>query len=411
MNLPPINLPTTSLGESLTPETLPAAVRGWQVGQILQATVVQRTTPESATLRFGNQEVAVQTRIPLTAGQSLQVRVDTVGPIITLRLHGTAPPEGMTPSEAMRAALPHQQSLAPLLANLSRLMSTRSAGPETTPRTSSPLPPAIGKIVQQLFDAFPEIRRMVTPEGVRQAIRDSGTFTEPRLAEHANRGATPASGDTKLNLVRLLDALHTLMRAAPPPEGALTTRPSPHSIAPPLRHQPPLAQARAQPTIIQLLDQNASLIRIVQELATQIEGALARIQVSQLSSLPTDGPSQVWVAEVPVRHEQQSDLFQFRIEHRRAGRGENSDCWSITFAFELEELGPVRARVMLYQQELSATLWVERETTADKFRTRLTQLRERIEQHGLPVRNIDCLTGIPQTDSSSPGPGLIDEQA
>lgn len=413
MNLPPIDLPPLSKGDPLTPQTLPSAVRGWQVGQVLHATVVNRPTTQTATLRFGANEVPVRTGIPLATGAPVRVRVDTIGVTITLRLLGGTPGADTTRNDALRAALPRQQSFAPLLANLSRLIAPRNGASTTS--AAPALPPSVFKLAQQLFDALPEARRLATPEGVRQAIRDSGTLAEARLAANVDRGTSPAMGDTKLNLVRLLDSLRALLRApatmAEP--ASLKPLPLPLSIAPPLRDQPPVAQARVPPSIVQLLEDNVSQLRIVQELTAQLEGALARLQISQISSLPSEqNPTQIWVAEVPVRQGQQTDLFQFRIEHRRPAGAQAEEYWSITFAFELEELGAVRARVVFHQQELSATLWAERPATARKFKEHLDELRNRIEKHGLPVRSLECLAGIPDSNPPpSSAAGLIDEQA
>ncbi len=429
MNLPPVNLPPLSRGEPLTPETLPSALRGWQVGQVLQATVVGRPTPQTATLRFGSTTVPVQTRIPLTSGEPIRVRVDELGDTITLRLLGARPQANPTVNEALRTALPRQQSFAPLLANLARLLTPRqgaaaaspsapSTAPAPTPPSAPalpPLPPDVQKLAQQLFDALPEARRFATPEGVKQSIRDSGTFAEAKLATSGDADAPPPTQDTKLNLVRLLAALQPLLRNLPESVQSAIGKAlllNPH-IAPPLRDQAPLPQPRAQATVVQLLEEEISLLRVVQELTSQLEGVLARVQVGQLASLPhQQQPAQVWVAEVPVRYGAQTDLFQFRIEHRQPGGAQSEEYWSLTFAFELEELGPMRARVVFYQQELNATLWAEREATARKFKQRLADLRRRIEKHGLPVRNLDCLTGAPEPDAvPATGHGLINDRA
>lgn len=415
MSLPPINLPPLSPSDALTPATLPAAVRSWQVGQILHATVVNRNDGQTATLRFGASEVPVKTRIPLNGGDAIRVRVDQLGTTITLRLLGNPPPPDTTIHDTLRAALPRQQSFAPLLANLVRLFTPPSV-PSTGNTTAPPLPPLplpIQKQVQALFDALPEARRFVTAQGLRNALRDSGTFAEAKLAASAQQGAAPPKGDLKLELARLLYVLQPLLRTTADTPGTAISKPLPLSTPPPLPQQSPVPQPRVAPSVIELLDQEISLLRIVQELATQLEGALARLQISQLSSLPGDQqPTQIWVAEVPVRQGQQFDLFQFRIEHRRATGQQTEEYWSINFAFELEELGPVRARIVFYQQELSATLWAERETTARKFKERLEELRKRIEKRGFSMRNLDCIVGAPEAESRTSGTNnLINEKA
>ena len=407
MTLPPINVTGSPAPDSVKPELVPATVRGWQVGQILNATVTARPNSQTATLRFGATDVELQTRIPLAPGDLVKVRVANAGERITLRLLNSDATADPTRSEAMRTALPRQQSLTGLLANLGQLLTAKSTT-ATQPRTSSshptlpPLPTQIRELARQLLQQLPDAQRAISNEGIKQAIRNSGTFTETQLAQAAQRGEAPPPGDTKLNLVRLLTALQSMVQDLPKPaEPMRPLSPQTAQLPPPLPHQSPVAQPRVPPTIVQLLDENISVVRVLQELLAQTEGALARIQVSQLASLGAqDTPTQVWIAEVPLRLGQQTDLIQFRIEHHRGGGARADEYWSITFAFELDELGPVRARVVFFQEELSATLWAERESTAKKFKNRLDELRKRIEQRGLKVTAVDCHTGIPVDDAA-----------
>lgn len=409
MNLPPIN-PSVSLpAESVKPDKLAASVRGWQVGQILNATVTARPDGQTATLRFGAGDVDLQTRIPLAPGDSVKVRVARTGERITLRLVDADTAVDPARGEAFRRALPRQQSLTGLLANLSRLVTSRPTTPARSGAapghtTLDRLPPQIRELAGQLLRQLPEARQAVRSDGIRQAIRDSGIFTEAKLAQAARRGEAPPQADTKLNLVRLLHALQTVLKDLPGAPAATKSLPRTHGqIPPPLRNQPPAAQPRIPPSIVALPEEDGAVVRLLQELIAQTEGALARIQVSQLSSLGSqESPAQVWVAEVPLRFGQQTDLIQFRIEHHRGG-GAAEEYWSVTFAFELEELGAVRARVVFFRQELSATLWAERESTAKRFQDRLQELRERIERRGLKVKAVDCHSGIAAGEAA---PGL-----
>lgn len=392
---------------------VPSVVRSWQVGQVLNASVTARPSPRTALLDFGNRNVEVQTRIPLSPGDLIKVRVASLQPRILLRL---VDPQGSVDpirSDALRSALPRQQSLAPLLANLAALLKPGGDRAGNTAPPLPPLPPQVREIARQLMERLPDARQMSTREGVRQAIQNSGTFAEGRLAQAAQQGSPPSPADIKLNLVRLLVALQTTLKSMPTPELPARST-SPESFAPPpLRNQAPVAQPRVPPSLLSLLEGNESVVRLLIELLTQTDGALARIQVSQLSSLGTqDQPTQVWIAEVPVRFGQQTDLVQFRIEHHRGGGRPEEAYWSITFAFELEELGPVRARVVYFQQELSAMLWAERESTAQRFKERLEALRKRIEQRGIAVKSVECHAGIPDDETTPPDETrLISEKA
>lgn len=400
MSLPPIRLPTALPTESVKPEMVPSVVRSWQVGQIINASVTARPNNQTALLRFGAHDVEVQTRIPLSPGDLLKVRVAESGEKISLRLVNPETAADPARSESMRTALPRQQSLTQLLANVSHLLTPRRGSGDKPQIPLPPLPPQVHELARQLMTQLPDAQRMVTRDGVRQAVQNSGTFTETRLAQASQQGQPPPAGDTKLNLVRLLVVLQTVLQSLPRTSESGRPLLLPETqIPPPLRTQTPLAQPRVPPSIVQLLEENAGVVRLLQELLAQTEGALARIQVSQLSSLGTqEQPTQVWIAEVPVRFGQLTDLFQFRIEHHRSGGKGAEEYWSITFAFELEELGPVRARVVFFQEELSATLWAERESTARQFKERLEELRKRIEQRGLKVKSVECHSGIPVDD-------------
>ena len=77
-----------------------------------------------------------------------------------------------------------------------------------------------------------------------------------------------------------------------------------------------------------------------------MESALARIQLGQLASLPTDQNNAIWMLEVPVRLQERTDLVQMKIK-RDGSKNANPEqqTWSIDIAFDLENLGEPRARI------------------------------------------------------------------
>lgn len=407
MEIPP--LPTPSL--PLTAETLTAVVRAWQVGQVLNATVSATPDLGQATLRIGTHEVPVHTTIPLATGETIRVRVASTDPTVTLKLMATEASAQEPPQiEALRAVLPHQLPLPALLANVALV--SRLVTEQTMPL---PLPPAVAELVDEVFRKLPQARDGATGDGLKRAVRDSGTFAEARLAQSGARGSPVPEADLKLNLVRLLATLAAEVRAQPGTQGA--ARPLPESAAPvppPLPTQAPVAQSRMSPSLTQMALDDTPPLRPLEELLTQTQGVLARLQVSQLSSLPPNhnATHQLWLVELPLSFAGQADVVQLRFERRNPGRGEPQEAhWSVRLAFDLDELGAVHAHVSLFQGRINTTLWAERERTALHFRDHLDLLRRRMQDGGLAVGELTCHAGRPAPlDRPGAETGLVRER-
>src|SRR5690606_17676994 len=144
------------------------------------------------------------------------------------------------------------------------------------------------------------------------------------------------------------------------------------------------------------------------------EGALARLQLTQLSSLPADHEQRtVWMTELPVRNGADSDIFGLRIERDdgRAGKGRRGHTWTVSLAFDLPGLGPVRARIGLSgEQVVSAAFWAEQTETMQLFQEHLADLHRQLEAAGLEVGVLACHSGTPPTPAEDT-PRLLDERA
>ncbi len=402
------------------PDTAVGAIRAWRTGQVLAARVLAPTQNGQATLRVGRDSVPVQTRIALELGQELQLRVARTGERPLLRLLPPAAPMA-TVDAALRAALPRQQPMTRLLANLAEL-----ARPSGRNSGGSLLPEEIQRAAREIVRQLPAARTAATTPGLQGAVRNSGIFAEARmgqaLAPPAKDAAPPSqadrpppAGDFKIALLRLLANLLTAAPRQTPTQpsqpGTLGAGADPET-PPPLRGQFPLPQPRLAASLSALAQEGAPLTRLVAELTQQLEGALARILVSQTASLPVeDGPTQTWVLEVPLRDGEHADVLHLRIERHRRGQQEE-EFWSVSIALDLEELGPMRAQLTLHGQQISTTLWAEREATAKLMDARLEELRGRLELGGLSVGTLACKVGAPSVTRAPGGDApLLSEQA
>jgi hypothetical protein len=173
------------------------------------------------------------------------------------------------------------------------------------------------------------------------------------------------------------------------------------------------AQQPPQPTAAELPH-----ARLVQDLASQVEGALSRIQYNQLSSLPGDDPNrQAWQLDLPFRDGAHLQSFHLRIEeekHARALEHEGST-WRVDLAFDLAPLGPVRARIGLQGEVVSSVFWAEKPETVALIEKRLQVLEQGLIRVGLEVGRLSAHRGRPPARSPAPDerpdPGLLDEKA
>ena len=391
-------------------------LRAWQVGQLLQAQVLNGTVNNQVTLRIGQTTIDAQTQTPLAAGQTLTVQVLRLGDQPILKVLPQAPPTLNDPlAAALRSALPRQTGLAPLLANLGLLAQSASAG-----STAPPLPATVLQAAAQIYRDLSDSHQAATARGLQQAIRDTGLFLESKLAQLAHGGSVELGTDFKAALLRLQTLLNDTPRPTPAPAAGATPGQNVATSAreaatahpaPPLRGLPPQAQAASAPSLARVSFASAAL----NELQQQTDGSLARLQLNQLASLPdSTEPQPSWLLELPLRHQAQVDLFHLRIGHEASKHADNAVAgrpWVVNLAFDLPGLGPVRARVAILGEQVSTTFWAEQAGTTQAFHTHLETLRQNLQQAGLGVGDLVCRTGQAPQPPAGPRAPLMDTRA
>lgn len=402
-----MTIPPPIAANTLILSPTPGVVRGWTVGQILAATVLEVVAEGKAMLQIGTQRVSAEMRGAVVAGEKLDLKVTQLGarPVLT-RL--PAPQAGTPQPEArqsvLRSTLPRQAPMPPLLANLVAVARDAVAAARI-------LPPAAAVQIKEVVAALRTPQELSLPQGLKQAIADAGIFLESRLATGAADNATPRGGpatdlgrDFKAALMRLAETLAAHVEPEPPPANA---EPDGRAPPPPMRHTPPAAQPPASPSLTTISGRPA-----VEELAGQVSAALARVELHQLNSMPApDQPTAVWLFELPVRDRDTVDVLQLRIEEEhRKRKGESGPYWAVTLAADLEGIGPLYARVSLNGRQVHTTLWAERADTLALIRAHDGWLRAQLEQAGLEVVEINCLPGAPCAPPAARITPLVDVQ-
>lgn len=264
-------------------------------------------------------------------------------------------------------AISTQDSLAPLLADL------------TAALASPILPPAARATAQSILASQTPLDADVTSQDLRAAVASSGLFLETLLAAVAlapGGGTTPdLSGDLKALLSQLAADLTPQAQTAALEMAAAQTQ-APSS---PRRNQtfgrgsadPPPPPSAGAPTIAgpaaqASLEPETDRASVSHALRHDAEAALARLQLSQIASLPKPGAPTRWSFELPVAAPEGHAMAQFEISRDDRGPGgavQAEPTWRAKFSINVEPNGPVHAEVALSGGRTRVTLWGERRET------------------------------------------------
>ena len=316
-----------------------------------------------------------------------------------------------TISRALAQRLPWQQSVD---AGLARILTTLTGGarpdsvaPTGTPINNppQPLPQPVRQAIEQLISRLPSSQSLTPGAGtqpgaagqLRQWVEESGLFAESRLAR-APQAALP---DLKLAIGRVITALLAQQGSGPDAFNRFTPLASPELVQAPLQFPntfpPPPPQGSAEPTAGQML--------------RLLAGMLSRITVNQLHSqilstrttaeAPT--PVSTMLLELPwLNPNNEPRIAQLRIEQDPADSGQKTSGtprateWRLSLAMDLDEAGPLHFDVSLRQDQVSAQVWAEKQSTLRQVREDLPQLRKGLSDIGLDVVDLECRRGTPR---------------
>ncbi len=342
--------------------------------------------------------------------QQLLLETKNNAPLLVSALKALLPQSLLTSLSVPAATRPVADALNRVMPMQGRLLDSliRLLG-----ATSPDADPKLAQALRQLQQAIPQRSQVVTGEGLKQALRQSGAFSEARLLAATPPGEPPRSPDLKQALIQLFVAL---ARTGTPPTAAsppLQPWQAPNeTVAQPLLFpHPHFLGAQPRPEKSETWS-TGELLKIVAQ-------ALARIQTTQLNSVQQqadpDGPRiNTWLIELPVLAPPHLNLFQVRIdeEQQRAAAGKSKakpeSVWRITLSFDLAPLGPLYSLVRLQRGKISSTFWSERSDIRDLLERELPHLRQALTKLGLDVESLEALQGQPSFTQTKLETRLID---
>jgi hypothetical protein len=143
-----------------------------------------------------------------------------------------------------------------------------------------------------------------------------------------------------------------------------------------------------------------------QRLADAVDGALARVELEQIASLPQkESDPTVWRFEAPIATPRGTSIAQFEIQREGHGRssGESAPAtWRVRFGLDIAPFGPVSANLNLTGEHLGVALWVQDPATATMLRALAPDLARGLLGPGLEV-DVAVYHGAPSAAPTSAG--------
>jgi len=367
----------------------------WRVGAIVEA-IATRDSDGKLWLNIGTLRVPARIASGDAAGpangERLQLRVLRDHPVVALESVQGNDSEGTVVGDALRRFLPRQASPAPLLANVAWL--AKHAADPTQPAQVSR---SIKDAVQRLWQALPDAKELQTPEGLAKAVQRSGAFLETNLA---NGDPLDAQQTLARDLKALLLSLkHTLVRGGATAHGNELPAAGP---LPTLRG--PLLPLASEPANLPNIDIAASRVNT---LATQTDGAIARINTVQLVNSEASAVAAAWLLEMPMRRDNDPETIRFRFERNSKQEG-GEQSWTVEAALDLGVRGALHARVALHGKRVAVQLRAEPATLVAELTAQAPTLSAVLRDAGLEVDRVVCLHGMPAEDRDYHATTLLD---
>lgn len=351
-----------------TAAQLPSATGQLQPGTILQL----RTEGTGSNVR----PVLVQVDQPAAVNRPAQPRTP---PVLT-----ALNPLQQAVAQTVQSSVFRQDSISALLTSLAGLGAKLSD-----------LPKPVAQVGAELLAARLEFgAKPLDGAALKLALARSGVLLENTLARPPGPGMQP--GDIKSALLKLGDALRLWLGDGVTPKPGTEQRPPPPA--------PGVTPRAERPTNLPL-PPSLSNTETGARLLGQTDAALARMRLTQISSLP-DGfargsqgsaPAPELNMELPLLLGGELGVGQFQIleDGGKKGGREGDGGWKMRFSVNFSQTGEVGATVSLRRRRIGVMLWAERDDMAEILEDMTPELEGMLAARGLEPGSIRCRHGHP----------------
>ena len=329
------------------------------------------------------------------------------------------PAEQATPGQTVRpdsgqpTTPQSQQPVAVAIAKATTSPATVSASalqasaPASPAETASQTAPAVdGNSDTPLKDPMQVLRELARRVEAGQAGKLRTPEQHPGMS--APTGAEPETTQSTLAIQRYVNAARSGSEHHPGTQAS-----HPGILAPPLPGQ---ILVQAQPRANTNLQGNELADALVKTLLSQVRGALARVNLHQLSSAASkqdSSPTSTLSFEIPFLFAGQVDLFQLRIDSEAEKEQDRKNKnlgkrWVVQLGFDIEGLGPMFCQLSLTGKSMAVSFWAAWEQTLAETKAHFNFLEQSLNNMGIRVEKIQAQLGMPELDRTGVRNQLVD---
>lgn len=403
---------STALSNLLSVKTVQTSLSQFLSGQLLSANVVSRKSPDTFILEINNQRVEAKTNFdrPLQAGQKLNLIVEKQSAPTTLRILNNEPSLVLheNKQQLLRLVLPKQTGMEKM-PQLFTLFSSKLKQINTT------LPAPFENQLKKLIQNLPAKENINNPVELKTTIKDSGLLLEAKLLTETLKKTEHQAQDTKqhhiqpqtkplpntilkdlkANLLQLSDTVAKSKKESNKTEASFIKQPNtPPFMA--LAKNVASNKNKGLESLVRLVESNTKLD--IEKISKQIESSIARIEVNQTKAVVTnDTQLPVWSIETPVKDTPDLDLLKLDIHPDNETKNEQKKdkTWTVNIKLDFEHIGTVSAKISMFDQEITASLWSENKLLNSLIDKNINLLDKQIEKAGLTINKITCLDSCP----------------
>lgn len=419
-----------------------------QAAQPLEAKIISiagnKIQLQVFTAETGNKQTAVinidRTQLAnapsnLKAGQSLNLEIIKTGtaPEFKVIPAATNIPEAKI-AEFVKQFLPRHEAspifLNQLIKDLPQLMKNES------------VPQALKDIAAKIIQNLPPKEQLITSQGLKQSIVNSGLFLETKLQSADLIKELPQlirNESVPQSLQRIAaEILQNLTQKEPLLDSPGVTASKPVSEAEPASLKDAPIETPKGATGLITHDFKGNLLKFIQALKQELthqgaqplnqvdlellknlqnktENTVAKIVLDQLTSLPKDDtPKQLWIIDIPFIDKQQAESVRIEVQRDKENKQQSgSHDWSVNITITPPELGTIHCLVSYRNDVINTYFKSQNIQTTELIKHNLDYLKNQFEESGLKPGHMDAHDGAQKTQPSHQlaGKKLFDDKA
>lgn len=343
---------------------LPSRLALFSKGEIIEATVYKNLTNADVLLQIGDFTIPARTKLPLTDGARLTLRVMETAPQTILQIMMDVYPETEKTNAYLLLHRTNPQGLAETLTSLKgELMDIRANG--TYPRELAPLIEALVTLMESLVMTPASVQNT---DFVRNYVQGLGVLLEHSLfrslENRDNLSETRRKEGLKGKLMRLLQDLETFLARIPPEDGEIVEK---------------------------LISLQKQVDRAIQTIETH--------QVINVASREADNPFIIIIPMAFLGGVRSQEIYMEGGDGkgRDAAEGRTRRC---VLCLDMDILGEMMVEISLTGDKLSCSITCRDDEARQAISALLDELRERLLAAGLKTEKLTCTADLRLSDKT-----------